>query len=329
MTAPVASTLQLVNRFARRRLAALLAIPTLMLFSACEPQATDPSVNVSPTPEPTPTATAVPVLDADYRVTTMVVADSNAGELDVDGDGKTDNGLSNALNELGSFLSSRIKAQLRELLDEGTITEEQYRALSASASAAIAAIFNVETINRSLEATLGATPWLESLDSTGPGTVSMAWWTGQEHSDGYQTVAQLASMNGAYTHSSYQVDARGPAFTVNLTLVTQGASTDVSLDLEDVRSVHSYVATLPLQDARLAGGISIAELETFVNDVLDKLGLLPFFDKDSIKELQADLQDLLEEVADIRLDSGEDAISVSLVYGATTTVLYGEAPAEE
>lgn len=327
MTARVASSARHWDRFIG--VFPLWIVPTLLLFSACEPQATDPSVNVSPTPEPTPTATAVPVLDADYRVTTMVVAESNSEALDVDGDGKPDNGLSNALKELGSFLSSRIKVQLKEMLDEGTITEEQYRALSASTSAAIAAIFNIETINRSLEATLGATPWLESLDSSGPGTVNMVWWTGQEHSDGYQTVAQLSAMSGAYQHSNVQVDALGTAFTVNLTLVIQGASTDVSLDLEDVRAVHTFVATLPLQDARLAGGISVAELETFVNDVLDKLGLLPFFDKDSIQELQADLQDLLEEVADVRLDSGEDAISVSLLYGATPTVLYGEAPVEE
>lgn len=309
---------------------AALVLPLFasLTLAGCEPAPTGDGNLATPTPQPTATPTPIPVLDVDYRVTAMAVADGDSQELDIDGDGRTDNGLSNALKEMGSFLSARIKAQLKELYEEGTLTEEQYRALTASVTAAIQAIFNVETINKALAQALESTPWLESIESTGPGTIGLGYFLGEVHDDGYLTTASLGALTGTYKVEFLEIDANGGPFTVNLAIAAGGETVEFSVDLEDCRTLHIYAKDQPLRGAKMGGGVSVAELEEFVNDVLSKLGLLPFFDKQELEDLQNDLNDLLTEMADIELSNGADAVSVSLIYDAETASILGEAEPE-
>ena len=295
---------------------------------ACGPQATTGQNTGTPTPAPTPTPSPVPVLDVDYRLTTMTVAENKADYTDVDGDGGGDNGLPAALKEMGSFLNSRIKAQLKESYDAGDITEEQYRALTASMTAAITAIFNVETINKALGQAMTQTPWLQEITTTSAPNLTVQFWLGEGHEAGYLTTTSLGILDGTYSPNVLEVAAKGGPFQVNLVVSAGGEAVTFEIDLDDCKTIETYVKGQPLQNAKMGGGVGIASLEDFVNEVLTKLGLLPFFDKQSLQELQDDLNDLLKDIADIKLQSGEDAISVSLTYDGSIAEIYGPATTE-
>lgn len=325
---PLVSSLRTAMRQVLGSVQAVALVVAVSGLVACAPKATEGQNEGTPTPAPTPTPTPIPMLDVDYRLTSMIVADNKADFVDVNGDGKGDNGLPSALKEMGSFLNSRIKAQLKEAYEAGDITEEQYRALTASMTAAITAIFNVETINKALQQALTITPWLQEVKTSTAPALDVNFWLGEGHEAGYLTTSSLGALTGTYNPAFLEIEAFGGPFVANLTIAVGQETTTFEIELEDCTILQNYVVGAPLQHARLGGGIGIQALEDFVNEVLTKLGILPFFDKDSLQALQDDLNDLLKDIADIKLTSGEDAISASAVYDGQTAEIYGPAATE-
>lgn len=313
--------------FAQSRFANPLVFSALVasLVGCVPPPAADQPIVVTPTATPTPTPTPVPTFDTGFRITTMTVAESSSEALDLDDDGRTDNGIANALKELGNFLNDRIKNVLGELLADGTIDQQTYTAIVGASTAAIKTFFSVQTVNQSLAQALETNPWLEHLYTTGPAEVGQDYWVGEADSGDYLLVTNMGHLDGSYDAEYAEISTDGGTVVLDLSFALGTTSLDLAFDLEDARSEHFYVDGLQLQDAKLGGGISVSALEELVQEILKKLGLLPFFDKQQLDELEADLNALLNDIADIELDSGENAVSASLLYGAQPATISGEA----
>ncbi len=231
--------------------------------------------------EATPTATPVPPMDDYFRITDMVLLDSDSG-VDLDGDGTIDNNIDAALDGISTSLSTSIE---QALLDNG-IPEEcppdeptcvSVDSIMSVVNSLLDSVFSTESLSDALSQPIedGDVHYILEFAESGA-NVELEWFKGEFDNVGYRTTDSLGVQDGALDSAGDGTFGPGDltlTFQFTYTDATTGEENtiDIFLTLNDaITEIDGYNSEV-LNDIIFGGAISIEELLDLVEEVLNRL----------------------------------------------------------
>lgn len=300
-----------------------------------DPTGTPTAVADTPTPTPTP----APGLD-DWQMMTSLQVAPKGGGLDLDGDGRLDNGIYAGMKTLETGIINAIEAWNNSSTDfpgQTDICEEEDAPgctgpkLPPEAMAAIEQVIgtlvSVDAINRALAAPYeaGQYPYALHLYGTSPDH-TLDYYTGELTNPGYVTDALIGSQKGNITLDGTETHFGPGSYTFSVSLQPpQGEPLALSFALYTAQSQFIYDPA-GLDDAYTGGGVSIYDMLDLAETVLEFIdgmiiNIMEDQDPLDVDGILAQLEDELQGAADISCMDGGQCISMSLIYDTTPKAL--------
>lgn len=277
------------------------------------------------TPTPTPTPTPVPPVDEWYRLTILVVGDSEAG-VDLDGDGTVDNQIETVLDAAADEIVQTLSAS--ELCNPPVRMSPTVEAPCAALFDAIDAVLSLETLHPAISTPIqsGDVNYLMHLTAPAPvGEATLSWNTGTFQSSHFTSTGTLATQEG-----EVQADGTGTFgpddLPLTLTLTSGVTGEDVftyTLTIQDATVELRYLHT-PAVDGVMGGSISAAELDALLAAMLEPIAaLICQLDPESCTTPDEEgpfdsVSEVLEPYLDIDTDGDgvEDSVSIGFLLNA-------------